>query len=448
MANYFKPKPKAHQIGQQISLTIEKLNDNAHGVGQFKNKPIFVMGALPNEQVDVKVIEQKSKFLRGKLIKVIKEVPERSVPQCRYFYSCGGCDLQHINFEEHLKIKQTRLEHLLSRQGVLTSAESNLPWQQPITSEPWHYRRKARIGVQYNKKGEAIVGFRQKGTNQLVDIKKCVVLTSPLSDIFVALKETIDKLTLSKSIGHIEVIDTDSVTVVIRQLKALNSQDSQLWLLAAQSHQWNIIIDDGKTLEPLNNSTEQSPPDLLSYPLPQSLVLQFPVQSFIQVNQAVNEKMILQALAWLELKADDMVLDLFCGLGNFSLPIAQQVKQVVGVEGVQSMVVQAQKNAQYNQLENCQFYQADLNSDWHDAQWTQIKYNKVLLDPARAGAEEALQTLVKFNISSVLYVSCDPETLARDIKYLIDHGYKIQKIALMDMFSQTKHIETMVLFNL
>lgn len=454
MANFFKPKPTSRNVGQQILLTIDKLNDHGCGVGRYQKKPIFVEGSLPQEKVEVMVTEQKSKYFQGKLLSVKQESANRAEPKCKYFYRCGGCNLQHLHFDEHLDFKQKNVETLFSREGVLVKQEESLPWHPAITSQAYHYRRKARIGVQYNKKGEAIVGFRQKGTNQLVNINECVVLTPLLSKIFTPLKKLIATLSLSQSVGHIEVIDTDKVTVVVRQLKPINNTDTQLWQKAVQNNTWNVLIDNGETLLPLPtlvsesalSSTTMNTASHLAYHLLDDIKITFNANDFIQVNHDVNTQMVEQAMQWLNLTPNDVVLDLFCGLGNFSLPIATQVKKVVGVEGLQGMVDKASFNAVQNKLGNCDFYQADLNSDWSYQPWFNSYYNKVLLDPARAGAWEAVHELVRLNIPTVLYVSCDPQTLARDAQYLISQGYTIKKIALMDMFSQTKHIETMVLF--
>ena len=229
--------------------------------------------------------------------------------------------------------------------------------------------------------------------------------------------------------------------MVIRQLKNLNDKDRALWESAEQLNRWQVFIDDGEQVQPL---TKVKP---LTYALSNNIELSFKTTDFIQINHRVNVSMVEQALNWLSLKPTDIVLDLFCGLGNFSLSLAQKVKQVVGVEGVQNMVERATINAQANQLTNCRFYQTDLNADWSKQTWSQEKFNKVLLDPARAGALEAIEQLVQLPVKQILYVSCDPSTLARDAKQLISQGYKIEKIALIDMFSQTKHVETMVLFS-
>ena len=267
-------------------------------------------------------------------------------------------------------------------------------------------------------------------------------------------------LTVKSAIGHIEVIQADiiemngqtkeqhnnQVVIVVRQLKPMNETDVELWLSHAQQYGWHVIIDDGNKQQPLVTPIVAGS-SVLSYELADSSKVQFSSSDFIQINHQVNNAMIDQALAWLNISATDNVLDLFCGLGNFSLALAKYAKCVVGVEGVQGMVDKATQNALVNNLGNCQFYQADLNSDWLTGPWAKShKFNKVLLDPARAGAEQAVLQIATLEIPSVLYVSCDPATLARDSALLISKGYKIEKISLMDMFSQTKHVETMVLF--
>ena len=377
--------------------------------------------------------------------------------ECLHFSICGGCDLQHLKFEEHLSFKQLKVAELFARNGVILNnaqkdrpnsqqksqfpnSESNLPWQAPIISQAWHYRRKARIGVQYNKNGQATIGFRQRGSNQLVAIKNCPVLVEPFAALFKPLNELLAKLSGTNPIGHIEIIATQVNTLIVRQLVNMSAQDKGLWLGFSEQYQCQIMVDDGKNISALSHC------EPLSYYIDDDIKLQFNADYFIQVNHDVNTKMVAQALKWLALEPQDIVLDLFCGLGNFSLPLAKRVKEVTGVEGVDKMVAQAEKNALQNNINNCQFYQADLNSNWQSYPWVNKPFNKVLIDPARAGAFKAIEQVVKLNIQQLLYVSCDPTTLAKDSALLLSHGYRIEKISLIDMFSQTKHIETMVLF--
>jgi 23S rRNA (uracil1939-C5)-methyltransferase len=457
MANYFKASNKKTLIGQTLSIKIERLDHQGCGVINSSKlaakKPIFVAGALPNESVTIKITAQKSKYLQAKLLDVIQPSEHRIEPDCEHYLRCGGCDLQHISLSEQLVFKQQKVSDLFHRQGIVQS----LPWQEAIKSTPWHYRRKARLGVQYDKLDHITLGFRQKSTNSLTPIKNCPVLVEPLARLFPKLKKQLSKLSLTRSVGHIEVISTDVVSFIIRQLKALNSTDSQLWQDFALAENIQIFIDDGKSIQAI---TAVKP---LTYALSldehKTINMVFTPEDFIQVNHQVNNNMVKQALAWLALESTDNVLDLFCGLGNFTLPIAQQVSSVVGVEGVASMIKRAEDNAALNHLDNCRFFHADLNTTWQGQAWADStfskSFNKVLLDPARAGAYEAITQLLTFNqskkhddqINTILYVSCDPATLARDAGLLLEQGFSIKKIALMDMFAQTKHVETMVLFS-
>jgi len=464
MANFFKENTKKKVNKQSAKTTqtntviIDKLDLNGCGVGRYQQKPIFVAGSLPSETVAIRIIEQKNKYSLAKLLKVNKTSEHRVVAQCQHFSICGGCDLQHLEYNEQLLFKQKKVTELFSRSGISRELLNQLPWQKPIQSSQWHYRRKARIGVQFDKNSQAIIGFRKKATNQLVAVKSCPVLVKPAGDIFPILKALLAKLTVKKAIGHIEVITTDIVnnntsnlTLVVRQVRPINSHDRQLWQEYAEEHAWTVQFLESKKEQ--GNSNEKTRPlaselsfGELSYHLHDDIQIHFSNTDFIQINQQVNLAMIEQAIAWLMPEPDDHVLDLFCGLGNFSLPLAKKVAQIVGVEGVQAMVDKAVANAKRNEIDNCQFYQADLNSQWLSNGWAKNNFTKVLLDPARAGAEQAVVQISQLNIATILYVSCDPTTLARDSKILLDKGYKIVKIGLIDMFSQTKHVETMVLF--
>jgi 23S rRNA (uracil1939-C5)-methyltransferase len=468
MANFFKPNKQKLVLGQVAQVKINRLDFNGCGVGQYKNKAIFIENTLPNEVVNVKIIEQKNKYSRGKLLDIALTSEQRINPHCQHFSLCGGCDLQHLSYDAQITFKKKKVIDLFARNNLSAA----LPWQAEIVDEPWHYRRKARIGVQYNKANQVTIGFRQKSSNQLTAIKNCPVLSNSFSELFTPLKKLLAQLSGKNPVGHIEVIESEIitsnamgsgvassdvinvetsdnrvVTLVIRQLEKLNENDKQLWLAFSEKHECHVLFDDGKQVKALKSEKSEACRKL-SYRLDPNITIEFSPENFIQVNHSINKQMIAQALDWLTLTNNDDVLDLFCGLGNFSLPLAKHVASVVGIEGIETMVAQAQKNAEINRIDNCQFYQADLNSDWSQEKWAQQKFSKLLLDPARAGAFEALQQLIPLKIATILYVSCDPATLARDSQLLIEQGYTIEKIALVDMFSQTKHIETMVLFKL
>ena len=458
MANFFKVTKQNKATGQVLTVKVERLDHNGCGVAQHKKKPLFIPETLKGEVVEVRLIEQKNKFAKGKLLKVITPNPERVQAKWLHFSVCGGCDIQHLNQEQQLLFKQDKVTDLFARQGV----SKQLPWQAAIKGAPWHYRRKARIGVQFNKHGQPIVGFREKGSSHLTPIKSCPVLVEPLSAIFMALKALIERLSVKQAIGHIDVVwaslkgELSSQGMVnIRQLKKLNAHDVGLWRQFSDEFNYAVFIDNGEACialtEYFTEKVEYSRNAPFSYRLRNNLTIGFGLKDFIQINQGVNEEMVAQAMDWLDLDVNDYVLDLFCGLGNFSLVLAKQVKQVIGVEGVQSMVDKASNNAEQNDINNCQFYQANINESWQTQPWfvalNQQLPNKVLLDPARAGAEEAMPYIIKVNPSHILYVSCDPVTLARDSQVLVEHGYILSKISIIDMFSQTKHVESMVLFN-
>ena len=471
MVNFFKVSTKKSikiPEEQNITVTIQRQDLNGCGVAYIKNKPVFVEGALPNENVEIKIVVQKNKYSLAKLITIIKENQHRVVAKCQHFMVCGGCDLQHLDYNQQLQFKQNNVIALFSRSGIKEHIISDLPWQNPIVSSPWGYRRKARIGVQFDKNAQGIIGFRQKSTNQLTSIKSCPVLVDPAAHIFPVLKALINQLSVKKSIGHIEVISSEltdntqllnsrqpintnkslpKLTLIVRQIRTINDHDRQLWQTYSEQNNWQVYFQS-------NDTKNQDQPTQLSdnvannlfYTLGNGLDINFSNSDFIQINSNVNIAMIEQALDWLTPQQEDKILDLFCGLGNFSLPLAQKVSCVVGVEGVQTMVNKATANAKLNQLDNCQFFQADLNSDWLSNEWAKNTFTKVVLDPARAGAQYAMAQIVKLNIATILYVSCDASTLARDSQTLLLNGYKITKIGIIDMFSQTKHVETMVIF--
>jgi 23S rRNA (uracil1939-C5)-methyltransferase len=459
MANFFKENTKkkvnkqSKQPTQINTVTIDKLDLNGCGVGRYQKKPIFVTGSLPSETVEIRIIEQKNKYILAKLLNVNKASEHRVVSQCQHFKVCGGCDLQHLEYDEQLVFKQKKIIELLSRSGVSSELINQLPWQKPIKSSQWHYRRKARIGVQFDKNSQAIIGFRQKATNHLVAIKSCPVLVEPACDIFPILKAVLAKLTVKKAIGHIEVISADTLddknnnlTLIVRQIRPINAHDRQIWQEHAEKYAWTVQFLESKKGQESSDDQINTSAARLRYTLPDNIDIHFSNTDFIQINQPVNSAMVEQALVWLMLEPDDQVLDLFCGLGNFSLPLAKKVAKVVGVEGVQVMVDKAVANAKSNDIDNCQFHQADLSSQWLSSRWAKNNFTKVLLDPSRAGAEQAVEQIAQLNINTILYVSCDPTTLANDSQILLEKGYKIVRIGLIDMFSQTKHVETMVLF--
>lgn len=442
MAQFFKAsRTKSAKNRILKNVHVEKLDHQGRGIAYFENKPLFIDGGLSGESLDIQILESKKRYSKG-LIKKINQASElRIKPSCPHYNECGGCHLQHINHEQQLHIKSEGLLSLFKR--FAKQAPEKLA--EPVVGEPWGYRRTARFGLQFDKKSKQLkMGFRRALSNDLIEQKVCPVLLPQLESLILPLKALLNSLKSRMDLGHLELICADQgVVVLLRHLKALPKGDVQLIEQFCESQLVNFFAQDSKhSLTCLSGSPQ------LSYQLKEwDCTLNFSPTDFLQVNGRVNEKMVAQALNWLDVKSDDVVLDLFCGLGNFTLPIAKKAAKIVGVEGIRKMVDRATDNAALNRLNNATFYQADLSAaDVAKQEWATQSFNKVLLDPARAGAFDCMLFIVKLKPSHIVYVSCDPVTLARDSQLLLENGYKLDKLGLLDMFPQTGHMESMALF--
>ncbi|RLV59588.1 23S rRNA (uracil(1939)-C(5))-methyltransferase RlmD [Parashewanella curva] len=439
MAQFFTNKPKrSKKMSPRMTLTMNQLDHLGAGVAHHQGKVVFTPKALSGETVELQLVEQKKKFAKGKLIKVLVPSPDRVVPDCQYYEECGGCDLQHLDVDAQRQHKLNTLSQLMEKLAKVTP-----PKPEMISGEAWRYRRRAKLATSFGKASNRLnVGFRKSASRDVIDIESCKVLPETLDRLIKPLADTLNQLKGVKRLGHIELIQGDKLAfVVIRTPEALSSSDKNVLKEFALEHDLNMILQ-------LNDNQFESihGDELLpSYQVANSR-LQFSPGSFVQVNASINEKMVAQALEWLQPQSGERILDLFCGMGNFSLPLAQSGAHVIGVEGVKSAVKQAQFNASINRLKNVEFYDCDLSADLSAESWLG-KIDKLLLDPARAGAFECLQWLKKLSPNQVLYVSCDPSSLSRDTKVLLDHGYQLQKLAMIDMFPQTHHIEAMALFS-
>ncbi|MCP5078038.1 MAG: 23S rRNA (uracil(1939)-C(5))-methyltransferase RlmD [Psychromonas sp.] len=442
MAQFFKASPK-NSIKNRIlkNVSVEKLDHQGRGIAFFQNKPLFIDGALDGEVVDVQVTESKKRYSKA-LIKNISQASElRTQPTCPHYEQCGGCHLQHTNQDKQINIKALGLLDLFTR----FAKKEAMQLEPVIRGDAWGYRRSARFGVQFNKKSKKVeMGFRRALTNELINQKVCPVLKAPLEALIVPTKALLNELSGKADLGHIEMIWSDQGAVILlRHLKPLPKADLLLIEQFSELNKVNFFSQPSKKeLYCISGNSE------LSYQLPEwQCELNFSATDFLQVNEAVNQNMVKQALSWLALTKQDKVLDLFCGLGNFTLPIATQVKSVVGVEGIQKMVDRASQNATANEITNATFFQADLSAEHLAKQsWAEGAFNKVLLDPARAGALESIPFVISLKPSHIVYVSCDPVTLARDSQLLLEKGYKLDKLGLLDMFPQTGHMESMALF--
>ncbi|MFT5879296.1 MAG: 23S rRNA (uracil1939-C5)-methyltransferase [Moritella sp.] len=446
MAQIFKAQKVNKTPKKAVEVTIEKLDHQGLGFGRIEGKAVFVADALPGERVSVNIIEQKKQYAKAVLRKVLTPSEKRIQPTCSHYASCGGCSLQTLTGADQVDYKQAALLSLL--QNFNQSTDMQLA--EPILSQAWHYRRTARLSVMFDRKLKQLVfGFRQKHSKSLVAIEQCPVLDPVLADLIKPLRRLINELKIRRDIGHIELFAVESGAICLfRILTPLKDTDKLLLQSFASEHNLDIYLQPQPDIViklSVTKVSEQSA-DTWYNLLDGEFKLSFTPGNFIQVNPAVNDKMVRQAIDWLDLTPDDRVLDLFCGVGNFSLPMAQQCYSVVGVEGIDEMVRQAQVNATANQIDNVTFNQADLSTDFSLLPWAKRNFDKVLLDPARAGAAETVQYLHKLKAKKIVYVSCNPATLARDSKLLMEKHYKLTRLGMIDMFPQTGHVESMALF--
>ncbi|MCS4305807.1 23S rRNA (uracil1939-C5)-methyltransferase [Rheinheimera pacifica] len=439
MLNVYKARPKASLLGKTFTFHIDDSDYEVHGISKHEQKIAFVSAALPGEKVQAKVLEDKAGFLKASTVKVLQASTLRITPPCQFAAQCGGCQLQHISAASQRELKQQGVDKLICHQTGLKS----LPWQPMLTASDSGYRRRARIGIWYDKKLRRFsIGFRQNADKQIVAIDNCMVLSPLLVPVFKVLNKVLSQLKDPTAVTHAEVLEADGKAfVVLRHIKALTDIEQQLFVAA-----WPEAIWLGEAEPGIFSYWQQ--PVIPQYQLTeQQLSLQFAPDDFIQVNAVLNQQMVTQAVNWLNISANDTVLDLYSGIGNFTLALAQRAKTVHAIEGVAKMVQQLATNAKLNGLSNVEAYQADLHLAWPKAQWNKPVYTKVLLDPARAGAQGATEQIAKLKPAQILYVSCNAATFARDARVLLQSGYKLDKIGGVDMFAHTSHLELMALFS-
>ncbi|WP_077332551.1 23S rRNA (uracil(1939)-C(5))-methyltransferase RlmD [Vibrio ruber] len=436
MARFFQPKKQSTINKKHQLVQVTRMDHHGEGIAYLEGKPVFIEGALPTEQVLIQLTEKKSKYARANLIQVQQRSAERTKPFCPHYHRCGGCNLQHLSHREQLRYKQQSLSQLLHKFAGLS-----VPLSPVMSDVDLGYRRRARFSLKWDTQAKRLAfGFRQKNSNHIVDIEQCAVLAPGLESLIAPLRALFESLSHPEKLGHLELIAADNEPVMLlRILGALPESDQADLVHFAQQRHLSLYV-----------MSEAGNPRLQYGDKPvyreTGIEIAFQPHHFIQINRHINQKMVEQALSWLALGEEDRVLDLFCGVGNFSLPIAQQVKSLVGVEGIEEMVVQARENAAHNQILNADFYQANLEKTLTGIEWAQDKFDKVLLDPARAGAKGVIERLSDFGAQRVVYVSCDPATLARDTQHLLQQGYQLEKVGMLDMFPHTSHLESMALF--
>ena len=438
---------RRHPISQDpVTTKVESLNHEGRGVTRINGKTTFLFGALPEETVQFKYTQQRSQFDEGEVDEVIEPHPQRVTPACQYFAHCGGCSWQHADHTLQLQHKQNTLLELLTHQAQIVPQEILAPLTGPL----WGYRHKARISTKYvARKNKTIIGFRERKSHLVADLDSCQILHPAIGGKFKEFALLIESLTMREHIRQFEIaVADDANAVIIRHMQPLPADDLAKLTAFAQQHGIKFYLQP-KGLDSIQLLCPKSHKPECHYALPDyNLNMAFLPWQFTQINPAINQKMIKQALQLLELTPTDHVLDLFCGIGNFSLPLARYCQHVVGVEGDSSSVIQANRNAENNQLPNCTFYTANLFDDIDHAAWAQSRYNKILLDPPRAGAQELVQQIARWQASHIVYVSCNPATLARDAKHLEQQGYVLAKAGIIDMFPHTQHVEAISLFKL
>ncbi len=429
---------------EPVRVEVESLSHDGRGIAHVDGKVVFIDFALPDEQVEFIYTDNRRDYAEGRLHQVILPSAQRIDPQCQHFGYCGACSFQHVDSDQQIAFKESLLTEQLSRVGKVAPSEI---WE-ALHGPAWGYRQKARLSVKHvKKKGRVLVGFREQKSSLVADLQQCHVLHPKVGKKIPELESLISQLSISEYIPQIEVAIGDNGCVLIfRMLQPASEDDHALLETFGKQHDVKIYLQPKglDSIAPLNEANQID----LHYRLPAfDLTMVFKPTMFIQINQVMNQDMINRVMSTFALKPQDKVLDLFCGLGNFTLPMAREAGQVVGIEGSQELVGQAKQNAELNGIENVDFHVADLTQDVSQFSWAKQSYNKILLDPARSGAADIVTQFAKWQPELIVYVSCNPSTLARDADILVNQmGYKLLKAGVMDMFPQTAHVESIALF--
>ena len=434
------PRPAA----AEVELDIVDLSHDGRGVGRVDGKAVFVAGALAGERVRVRLQRRRKSFDEAELLEVLSPSPQRVEPGCAHFGRCGGCALQHLDPAAQILAKQRVLLENFERIGHV-QPQAVLP---PLVAASWGYRRKARLGVKFvRKKQRVLVGFREAADPRFIaDIDRCEVLVPEVGTRLAELAALIETLDARERIAQIEVArGDDSTALVFRNLDPLGPDDTSRLIAFGRAHDLAIFLQPGG-----NDSVHPLWPEhpRLAFRIPSADVeLEFRPLDFVQINAGLNLQMIERALELLDPRPDDRVLDLFCRLGNLSLPIDRRAAEVVGVEGDAGLVQRARDNAARNGIGNARFHAADLAGPLAGEAWLHERYDLALLDPPRTGAEAVIAQLPTAGIRRLLYVSCHPGSLARDAGLLVrEHGFRLTRAGVMDMFPHTAHVESIALF--
>ncbi len=435
-------------VGETVTARVDGLNHDGWGVVRGAGKTVFVAGALPGELVEYRTRRRQRSHDEAELVAVLEPAPDRIAPGCVHYGTCGGCSLQHLASESQLKMKDAQLREALRRIGKVEPEK----WLPPLAGEPWGYRRRARLGARFvHARGRSLVGFREKMSSYVAEVEQCPVLRPEIGTLIGELSRLVTSLSIPARIPQIEVAVGDALTVlVVRVLEPPSAADRALLEAFEHRHGLRILLQAGRPdrLEPLSGDAPS-----LWYGLPEyGLQLAFEPADFIQVNGAMNRLLIQHVLGLMEVDAQSVVLDLFCGLGNFTLPLATRSRRVVGIEGDAGLIARAQANAAANGLANVHFHVADLAGEEAVQRCLALAggagYSHVLVDPPRTGALDVLPALARLSPRRLAYVSCHPGSLARDLGILVtEHGFSLRSAGIVDMFPHTSHVESVAILD-
>lgn len=452
-----RASPRPSQLPRYI-FKVERLSHEGRGIAHYAEgsdhpsdkhgKKVFIRYALPGETVEAQITHQAKKLEEADSVRLMGEPsPQRIEPICPHFGVCGGCNMQHIGPDEQIRLKQdvlqSHLEHFARIQPEV--------WLESLRSTCVDYRHKARIGVRYiPNKDKLIMGFREAQSNRLTDIQTCKILAQDLDEALPELKALLESLKGKADLGHVELAKGDrEIALLIRHINKLNKNDVNLLKQFALQKNWQLYLQPQGS-DSVHRVDDENAAMRLHYRLDDfHIEFGFKPTDFTQVNPSVNPQMVKLACELLALQGGERVLDLFCGLGNFSLPLARKVGldgEVVAVEGSEEMVRRGTENALKNSISNVKFYAQDLTQDFSQHVWAKQGFDALLIDPPRAGAEEIMHYVPNFKAKKIVYVSCNPATLARDAGILVQHGYQLKKAGVMDMFTHTGHVESIALF--
>ena len=437
-------KPGIADPGETQVTRIVAMTDDGRGVADRPGKKLLVDGAITGELVSFTPMRRRRNHDQARVLEVIEPAAQRVAPHCEYFGRCGGCVLQHLSKTAQIEFKQKILLDRF-REAGLASPRLLLP---PLQAAEWQYRRRARLAVKFvAKKNRALVGFRERFHPYVTEMGHCETLAPLVSGMPASLSELVTGLDIRARLPQIEVaIGDDHSALVFRVLDPPSGRDIEALESFASLHQIDLYLQPGglDSVVPLSSGLTRS----LAYRLPDfDLDIAFSPLDFIQVNAAVNRSMVGQAVELMAPAPDSAVLDLYCGVGNFSLALARRGARVTGVEGDPGLVSRARQNAVRNHLDGVEYHSADLDAPVDNAAWWGGRYAAVLLDPPRAGAAAMVDVMPRWDPQRIVYVSCNPTTLARDAAVLVQqHGYVLDRLGVMDMFPHTAHMEAIALF--